>query len=95
MLSAEIDNADTAEASNRRPHDLSNSVRHREQMSETAASIYTFREMYSGIKLVYKYTSSSIDPMIEEIYQEEFVDFAMDSSSSLELAPKKTLLDEA
>ncbi|GJW69328.1 hypothetical protein Tco_0123752 [Tanacetum coccineum] len=125
---AEIDNADTAEASNRRPNDLSNSVRHREQMFKVCRhcgtlfwvkedsqvlleahglnitnvvqtlSIHTLRiwpRLRIGIKLVYKYTSSSIDPMIEEIYQEEFVDFAMDSSSSLELAPKKTLLDEA
>ncbi|PWA99265.1 homeobox domain, POX domain-containing protein [Artemisia annua] len=34
-------------------------------------------------------------PMIEEIYQEESVDSAMDSSSSSELAPKKSLLDQA
>ncbi|GJT14243.1 BEL1-like homeodomain protein 7 [Tanacetum coccineum] len=34
-------------------------------------------------------------PMVEQIYQEESVDSAMDSSSSSECAPKKTLLDQA
>nr|GEW51910.1 RuvB-like 2 [Tanacetum cinerariifolium] len=34
-------------------------------------------------------------PMVEEIYQEEYVDSAMDSISSSELAPKNTSLDQA
>ncbi|GKE24136.1 hypothetical protein Tco_1435648 [Tanacetum coccineum] len=32
--------------------------------------------------------------MVEEIYEEESVDSAIDSNSSSELAPKKTLLDQ-